>query len=118
VATWQAVAETLQHGLATIPVHARYAALIAGIAGLLLALGEKYLPRHYGRWLPSAPALGLAFIIPASISIAMFIGALLAFALQRLAFSWSQRFLIACAAGLVAGESIAGVITSALAIVG
>lgn len=46
----------------------------------------------------------------------MFSGALLAFVLQRFAFSWSQRFLIACAAGLVAGESIAGVITSALAI--
>lgn len=116
VATWKAVAETLQHGLSTVPMHARYAMLIAAVTGIALALGEKFLPQRHARYLPGAPALGLAFVIPASISIAMFIGALLAFLLQRFALNWSQRFLIACAAGLVAGESIAGVISSVAAI--
>jgi uncharacterized oligopeptide transporter (OPT) family protein len=118
VATWKAVAETLQHGLATIPIHARYAILVAGVAGIGLAVCERYLPQRYTRFLPGAPALGLAFVIPASISIAMFIGALLAFFLRRLALNWSQRFLIACAAGLIAGESIVGVISAASAILG
>jgi uncharacterized oligopeptide transporter (OPT) family protein len=116
VATWKAVAETLKHGLTAIPQPALVAMLIAGIIGILLAMGEKFLAPQTARWLPNAPAMGLAFVIPAWIAIAMFIGACLALLLQRFALNWSQRFLIASAAGLIAGESIAGVIKAAMAL--
>jgi uncharacterized oligopeptide transporter (OPT) family protein len=61
------------------------------------------------RWLPSMPAVGLAMVIPASLAVIMFLGSLLALALTRFAPSLSQRFLIAAASGLIAGESLTGV---------
>jgi len=109
VVTWKAVAETLQHGLSAIPGHARVAIVIGALIGIALAWAERFSPRRIRMFLPNAPALGLAFVIPASISIAMFLGAFIAAILERFAFSWSQRFLIAIASGLIAGESIAGV---------
>jgi uncharacterized oligopeptide transporter (OPT) family protein len=66
------------------------------------------------QYLPSMSAMGLAFVLPAQISIMLFIGALLAWALRQLAPKWSQRFILAIAAGCIAGESIAGVLGSLL----
>ncbi len=114
VVTWKAVAETMQHGLSAIPGHARIAILVGGVVGVALATADRLAPQRVRILLPSAPALGLAFVIPASISIAMFLGAFIAVLLERFALSWSQRFLIAIASGFVAGESIAGVGTAIL----
>ena len=83
--------------------------LVAIAIGILLSLAERYLAAKYVKWLPSGPAIGLAFVIPASISVSMFVGAMLGWLLTKLALNWSQRFLIAAASGLVAGESITGV---------
>jgi uncharacterized oligopeptide transporter (OPT) family protein len=64
------------------------------------------------RWLPSGVALGLAFVIPASISITMFVGAAAAWALLAWNARFANRFALAAAAGLIAGESIVGVAAS------
>ena len=109
VVTWKVVANTLQTGLSAIPEHAQIAMLVAIVVGIALALAERYLPAKYTKWLPSGPAVGLAFVIPASVSLSMFIGAALGWLLSKFAISWSKRFLIAIASGLVAGESITGV---------
>lgn len=109
VATWKAVAEVLRGGLANLPVGSVPAMAAGGAAGLALAAGQHLLPRRLAYWLPSAPALGLAFVIPAWNSISLFLGALAGFVITKLARSWAERFLIAAAAGLVAGESLAGV---------
>jgi uncharacterized oligopeptide transporter (OPT) family protein len=61
------------------------------------------------RWLPSGVALGLAFVIPASISLMMFVGAALSWALLAWNARFANRFALAAAAGLIAGESIVGV---------
>ena len=47
-------------------------------------------------------SLGLAFVIPASNAVMMFIGGIAALLLNRFAKSWSAKFLIVVAAGLVA----------------
>jgi len=109
VATWKAVAEVLQGGLDHLPPAAVPAMAIAAGLGLALALAQQLAPARWSRWVPSASAVGLAFVIPAWNSMSMFIGALLAYLVARLSPSWAERFLIAAAAGLVAGESLAGV---------
>ncbi len=53
--------------------------------------------------------MGLAFVIPAWNSLSMFVGALIAWLVMRYRTDWGRRFLIAAAAGLVAGESLAGI---------
>lgn len=109
VATWKAVAEVLQGGFSNLPAGAAPAMLIAGTLGVALAVLDRTLHARLAHWLPSASALGLAFVIPAWNSMSLFLGALAAYAITSVSRSWSERFLIAAAAGLVAGESLAGV---------
>jgi uncharacterized oligopeptide transporter (OPT) family protein len=106
VATWKVVAETLHNGLGAIPLSALLAMMIGGVAGIA---GAWLQHRRAPRWLPNIPAFGLAMVIPASISITMFFGSLIGRLLERYRPSLAQRFLIAGASGLIAGESLTGV---------
>ncbi len=109
VATWKAVAEAMAHGIDSVPESARAAMLIALAAGCAAGLAEATAPARLVRLLPSATAIGLAFVIPASISFTMALGALAAAAFRAVAPSLAARFTVAIAAGLVAGESFVGV---------
>ena len=113
VATWKVVAEALGSGPGSIPVSALWAIGIGGASGVLGAW-----LRHIGapRWLPNMPALGLAMVIPASISITMFAGSLVGGLVARFRPGLAQRFLIAAASGLIAGESAIGVVRALLGI--
>ena len=112
VATWKAVAEALSYGLDSIPVSVHWAVVAAAVIGILMGLLETALPPRWGRYLPSAVAVGLAFVIPASTSMLMALGALLAWLFTLRCPGLARRFVIAAAAGLVAGESIVGVAAS------
>jgi uncharacterized oligopeptide transporter (OPT) family protein len=114
-ATWKVVAETLSTGIASIPQSAVLAVAIAGTVGIAASAIEH---RYGPRWLPSMPALGLAMVIPASLSITMFFGSLIAVGMQRWQPTLAQRFLIAAASGLIAGESLSGVARALLGILG
>ncbi|EWC43236.1 OPT/YSL family transporter [Stutzerimonas stutzeri] len=112
VATWKAVAEALTGGLGALAPDVRWAMLVGAACGVTLGALEGLLPERRLRWLPSSAALGLAFIIPASISLMMTFGAVLAWAFASRWRSLGERFVIVAAAGLVAGESMAGVAAS------
>lgn len=109
VATWKAVAEVFKEGFHAMPDGAAWAILIAGLAGVVLAVAEKTLPARARAWVPSPAAMGLAFVLPAYNAISMCLGAVLASASGRVAPRWSARFVVVIAAGLIAGESLAGV---------
>ncbi len=118
VATWKAVAEGLAHGLSSLPPSAVAAIAIAAPLGFALALAERLLPFRFARLLPSAPALGLAFVIPAWNSISLFLGALVAALVMRAAPLAGERYILPVAAGLVAGESLMGIVTIAVHVFG
>jgi putative OPT family oligopeptide transporter len=108
-ATWKAVAQTLGLGLGSLSAAIRWSIVLAGAAGLALGLLDTLLPPHKARYLPSAAAFGLAFVLPASVSLMMALGAVLAF---LAALRWprlSREYGLAAAAGLIAGESMTGV---------
>ncbi|WP_030141632.1 OPT family oligopeptide transporter [Pseudomonas fluorescens] len=109
VATWKAVAQTLTHGLDSLSASIRWAIFIGGFAGLLLGILDSLLPAHRARYLPSTAALGLAFVLPASVSLMMALGAVLTWLVSCRWPSLTERFAITAAAGLIAGESITGV---------
>ena len=109
VATWKAVAEVFQLGTEAIPPGSLMAMSIAGILGVGMVVFDQSVPPSIGRWIPSASTMGLAFVIPAWNSVSLFLGALLGAILMRCAKTWAERFVMALAAGLVAGESLAGV---------
>ena len=80
----------------------------AGGLGIVLAVMEKIFPKKLAMWVPSATGIGIAFCIPAWIGISSAFGALIAWYLTKRIESWSKKFLIVLAAGLIAGESLAG----------
>lgn len=118
VATWKAVAEVMTAGLASLPQGALAAMMVAAAFGLLLALLERVTSPRLARFLPSAPAIGLAFVIPAWNGLSLFFGAALAALLAQVAPVWSDRHRFGLAAGLVAGESLVGVATVAAKLLG
>lgn len=108
-AAWKGVAEIFMKGFDAMPAGAVTAMIVAGAAGVVLALAEKLAPPKLRAFVPSPASVGLAFVIPAWNSISMFLGALIAVVLGRAVPSWSAKFLIVVASGLIAGESLMGV---------
>ncbi len=107
-ASWKAVAEVCQSGLASLPPGAKEAAILGICLGVIIASTEALAPKHIAKFLPSATSIGLAMLIPAPYSISAFAGGLIASAANRSAKSWTARFLVVTAAGIIAGESLAG----------
>ncbi|MFJ7812018.1 OPT family oligopeptide transporter [Pseudomonas asiatica] len=112
VATWKAVAQTLMQGLGALSPELCWAIAAGSAAGVLLGALDSLLPQWVARWLPSTGALGLAFILPASISMMMGLGAVVTWLVGCRWPSVTERFAITAAAGLIAGESITGVAAS------
>lgn len=118
VASWKAVAELFMQGTGALPAGAMQGMIIGGVAGIVLAVLEKVLPPRVRSWVPSPTSIGLAFVIPAYNAISMFLGAIAAWALGRWCPDWSARFLIIAASGLIAGESLSGVVLAVMEILG
>ncbi len=108
-AVWKSVAELLSKGIDNLKKGTVLAMIIGGIFGILLALGEEFLPSKYARWLPSATGLSIAGTIPGTNSVAMFIGALIAWIWSKMHQRSADDFVVAGASGLIAGESLMGV---------
>jgi uncharacterized oligopeptide transporter (OPT) family protein len=88
------------------------------IVGVILAAMESFLPKEKQCYVPSASSLGFAFIIPPFISLAMFLGAMARVIAERINAKWSACYVIVIAAGLVAGESLAGVFEAVARLIG
>ncbi len=110
---WMGVAKVLSQGFSTLPKTAVWAIAIAFASGVIIVVVDRLFPK-LKPYTPSPTALGIAFTIPASTSIAMFFGALIAWILQKKAAEWNEMYTIPVASGCIAGESIMGVILAAL----
>lgn len=106
VATWKAVAELFKVGLEALPAGAATAMVIAAVVGVLLPILDRYAPARMKVLVPSASAIGLAFVIPGQNALSMFLGGALALLVTSISKSWAARFVVAICAGLVAGESL------------
>jgi len=100
------VAQVLASGLGALSEAARWGALAGALVGAVLALLEQRAPEAVRRFLPSAVALGLAFALPASLSLSMFLGALAAALLARSRPAFAVVATVPLAAGLITGESL------------
>ncbi|AKU92423.1 Oligopeptide transporter, OPT family [Vulgatibacter incomptus] len=105
---WAAVAEMLAKGLDALPPGAVMGMVIGGVVGIIITLGEEYFPK-YRKWIPSATGLGIAGVIPAYNSISMFLGAFAAWMLMKKKPAANEKYTVAVASGLIAGESLMGV---------
>lgn len=113
--SWLAVAQVLSQGLSHLPPSARVLALVGALLGVVMALLEKFLPSQVKRFMPSATGLGLAFTMPFSNALAMFVGAVIALGLEhRYSKEQSERWLIPISSGVLAGEGLMELLVSVL----
>lgn len=110
---WMGVAKVLAQGLSTLPPSAVMAMVIAFILAVVIVVAEKIWPK-IKPYTPNPTALGIAMTIPAYTSFAMFLGALIAWFMEKKAPKANDMYTIPTASGLIGGESIMGVLIAAL----
>jgi uncharacterized oligopeptide transporter (OPT) family protein len=110
---WKGVAQVLSQGIRTLPPSAVMAVGIAFVVGVIIVIIDRVFPKARP-YTPSPAALGIALTVNAYTSFAMFLGALIAWFLERKASKWNDMYTIPVASGCIAGESIMGVVIAAL----
>jgi uncharacterized oligopeptide transporter (OPT) family protein len=105
---WVSVARLFSSGLLALPPSARWGMAAGSAAGLAIPALESAFPRARA-FLPSAACLGLAMVIPFSVSFTIFVGAALALALERAFPRAFEEHGVTASSGLIAGESLLGV---------
>ncbi|MBX3161492.1 MAG: OPT/YSL family transporter [Deltaproteobacteria bacterium] len=108
---WESISRTLVNGLDALHDSAKVATLIGVVLGTSLAILERYAPARIKRFVPSANGLGIAMVVPAANSISMFLGALVA---HRMQHHRHQGMVVPVASGLIAGESLMGIVVALL----
>ena len=114
-ARFKALAEVLAGGAAAMPRGAAWAAAAAFALGVLLEVAGR---TRVARWLPSAGAMGVGIIAPAHYAFAICLGALLATAWRRARPGPASVHAAPAGAGLIAGESVMGLVVALLVAAG
>jgi uncharacterized oligopeptide transporter (OPT) family protein len=137
------VAQLFRQGLHALPRGALAAIIVAGIFGVVIAVLEEKHPK-IKKYLPSPTGIGIAFNINAYDSLAMFAGALIAWQIQRAVAASKKAkaeakagaegakgyredggegeddedgvtgYIVPVSSGLIAGESLMGIVVAAL----
>jgi OPT family oligopeptide transporter len=115
---WAGVSKAFSGGVGALHATSRVA-IMAGLAlGVALALLEKLAPRRLRPLLPSPSGLGIAMVIPGSNCIAMFLGAAIAETMRRIMPKVAEKTIVPVASGLIAGESLMGILIAVLIVAG
>lgn len=115
---WRAVALVLKEGIENLHPMARQCILWGGIAGTVLTLierlvsGEKY--KSFKKYVPSATGIGLGMILPFYNPLQFLVGALIAAIVTARKDSKVADYVVPVASGLIAGESLIGVVVAIL----
>ena len=112
--SWEAVARVLTKGIGELPQSAVYAILFGASIGILLPLIERALPPKARKFMPSATGIGLAWVMPFQNAFSFFVGAVIALLWSGAHKKSYEKFNVATASGLIAGESL---MAAALAII-
>ncbi|MDP9149984.1 MAG: OPT/YSL family transporter [Myxococcota bacterium] len=110
---WRVVAELFKLGVGNLHPFARHGIAIGICVGTVLAFAEWAMPNRR-RWIPSATGLGLGLLLPLFTSLSFLVGALVAWLFVRIRPREAERFIVPIASGLIAGESILGVVVAIL----
>lgn len=111
--SWTAVARVMSGGLDHISDEVKLLIAVGALSGIVLVVLERMLPK-YKKYIPSAIGFGLAFTLPASNCISMFVGALIVLVLEKSKPRAAEGYVVPVASGVLAGESLIGVVIALL----
>lgn len=115
---WAGVSKAFANGVGGLDSSAQTGILVGCLLGIALALLEKLAPKRIIAYLPSPAGLGIAMVIPASNCVAMFLGAAIAAGLRRQSPAAAERYVVPVSSGLIAGESLMGIVVALLVVAG
>jgi len=107
--TWAAVAKALSLGLEALAPVKVWSIMLGGALGIVLCL----LPVAFPKWqayLPSASAFGLAWVFDWYYGLLFFMGAVIAYVLQKKEPQTADEYTFPVASGVIAGGSLMGVV--------
>jgi OPT family oligopeptide transporter len=113
---WAGVSKAFAGGIGSLLPMARMAIVAGLLLGVALAVCERFAPRRMKTYIPSPAGLGIAMVVPGANAISMFTGALIALLVGRFSPKTGARFVTPVASGLIAGESLMGVLIAVLVI--
>jgi uncharacterized oligopeptide transporter (OPT) family protein len=106
--TWRAVALALSKGIGSLGPVKVWSIVIGGLVGIVLTALPALLPKHQ-HLIPSPAGVGLAWTFHWYYGLLFFVGALIAWWLEKRHPKWSEEFTFPVASGWIAGESLMGV---------
>jgi putative OPT family oligopeptide transporter len=112
VMVWAGVSRALAVGLSGVAPVAREAMGWAALLGVVLVVLETWAPPRWRALVPSPSALGIAMVIPAATAFTMCLGALVGAWGRRRWPAFAQRSAAPLASGLIAGESVTGIVVA------
>jgi uncharacterized oligopeptide transporter (OPT) family protein len=112
---WFSVSRVLAGGIGQLSSSARVLIVVGAILGIVFVLAERLFPKAKP-FIPSAVGFGLAFTLSFSNVLSMFLGALIALALEAKRPKLAERFTVPVSSGIIAGESLVGIAIKALVI--
>jgi uncharacterized oligopeptide transporter (OPT) family protein len=115
---WAGVSKAFANGIGALPASARTAVWVGLLLGAALALMERMAPKSFKAWVPSPSGLGIAMVIPGSNAIAMFLGSAAAEWMRRKRPALAERLVVPVSSGLIAGESLMGIVVALLIVAG
>lgn len=115
---WAGVSQAFSGGMDALAPSSRDAVLAGALLGVALALAERLAPRGIRPFVPSASGLGIAMVIPGSNAIAMFLGSFVAEIVRRRRPALAERAIIPVSSGIIAGESLMGILIALLIVMG
>lgn len=120
VAAWAAVASAVTNQHLPIPPTSGYTAIGLSVLAVLTVIAKHYwIPKKYHGYIPNWNAVGLGFVVPQTYyAVAMGFGSVFnAIWLKRSPRSFDM-YMFPIAAGLLAGEGLAGVLGAVLSVAG
>jgi OPT family oligopeptide transporter len=114
---WRGVAELLSSGIGALDPTARIGLVVGAVVGVILPVLELRFPRH-AAFIPSATGVGLAFTITGFNCVSFFLGALIALWFRKIRPALAEEYTVPVASGLIAGESLTGVLIALLMVRG
>lgn len=115
---WASVAKLLSNGFTSLHPTARWALVIGALVGILIPILDRTLPEKARKFVPSAMGLGLAWTFHFWYAFSMFIGGCIALLLEKKRPATGEKFTIPVASGLIAGESLMGILITLMGAMG
>ena len=115
---WAGVSKAFLGGFSGLDASVRQASIVGFLLGIVLAVIEKVAPPRARAFVPSPSGLGISMVMPGANSVAMFTGSAIAAGMRRLRPAWAERTVVPVSSGLIAGESLMGIVVTMLVVAG